>query len=879
VKQQVPRVAARILAWSLPEADREAVLGDLSEEFLSRAEELNLRTARQWYWNQVRRSLSANVARRFTESFSRRSPFAGSVQDLRGAVRALRAAPGFSVVALFVLAFGIGSSTLIFSMADAVVLRALPFDEPDRIVVVGSLYNGHPGLETAATFLEWRERQTAFEALTAIADGALIIKTDSQAEEVRLERVTAEFFSVLRVRPPIGQPFTADNEVDGRDGVAMISDALWRSRFGADPNIVGETMKSNMGTKTIVGVMPPDFSYPAGAARPTDVWIPYVVPAKERQRATASRVFTLQLLARLKPGLTVHEAQARIQQITDPVAKQYPKWFGPSGIIGVTPLRELIVGDVRRWMLMLLGAVALVLVLTCVNVAGLTLARASGRAQQLAIRAALGASRFRISRGVLAESLVLSGMGAVGGLVLAWWGMSVLRAAIPGTIPRVSSIALNSRVLWFAVSATVATGLSVGIIPAWQAARTSLFGLLKDGGRSSTAGRRPRRTRVALVVAEVTLAVVLLVGTGLFVSSFLRLMEVDVGFDYHRVLTIAVSAPAEDSAWKARGPAIATDIIDRLKHTAAVESAAAISQGLPLMGLQHRVGVALPPGTSPTTEADAIELRAVSPDYFRALRIPIQRGRAFADSDGSDAPLVTILSEEASEKYFDHADPLGATITIEGRDRTVVGIARGVRQGGPETDAQPLAYEPLVQSPTVRTVDFVIRTHGDPLAVLTQVKPVVWSVDPELAIRSATTLDTLFNRLTAVRQFNMLLVSLFGLVGVAVAAAGIYGVVACDVAERSNEIAVRMALGAGRTRVVTDVLKGVAAYIALGLTAGLVGAAALATLIKAFLFDVQPHDVGVYGLVALILASTGLLAAWLPARRAATVDSLISIKN
>jgi hypothetical protein len=325
VKHQVPPVAARILAWSLPEADREAVLGDLSKEFLSRADELNLGSARQWYWSQVRRSLSANIRRRLTESFSRPSLFGGSMRDVRDGLRTLRAAPGFTVVALIVLAFGIGASTLIFSMVDAVVLRPLPFDEPDRIVSVGSLYNGHPGLETAATFLEWRERQTAFESLTAIDDGALIVNADTQAEEVRLERVTAEFFSVLRVRPRIGEPFTADTEVDGHDRVAIISDGLWRSRFGADPNIVGKTMKSNIGTRTIVGVMPPDFDYPVGAVRPTHVWIPYVVPAKERQRATANRVFTLQLLARLKPGLAVQQAQARIQQITDPVAKQYPK--------------------------------------------------------------------------------------------------------------------------------------------------------------------------------------------------------------------------------------------------------------------------------------------------------------------------------------------------------------------------------------------------------------------------------------------------------------------------------------------------------------------------------------------------------------------------
>lgn len=804
-------------------------------------------------------------------------------QDLRYAARTLRKSRGFTAVALLVLAIGIGASTTIFSVVDAVVLRALPFDDSDRIVVVGSLWNGRPGLETAPTFLDWRLRQDVFESFAAIADGTLILNATTAAEELRVERVTAEFFPLLRVRPRIGKAFTVDNEAEGSDRVAIVSDGLWHRHFGADPNIVGKAMTSEDGTRVIVGVMPPDFSYPVGALRSTDVWVPYVVPARDRQRATGNRVFSLQVLGRMRPGLTVAQVQARIQQITAPMVKDYPKWFGATGIIGVTPLRELILGNgrVRTWMLMLLGAVGFLLLLASVNVANLTLARASAREQQLGVRAALGASRARLGQVLLVESLLLSTLGATCGLVLAWWGITVLRAAIPASVPRVSSIALDSRVLCFAVLASALAGVSVAMIPAWQASRASLSAVLKEGGRSSTAGRVPRLTRSALVVAEVTLAVILLVGAGLFVSSFVRLMRVDVGFDYHKVLTVPVYPRAGDPRWKVAGPLLIGDIVSRVKQVSGVDSVASISDGLPLLGLRHRVSVNVASDATLAADADPIELRAISPDYLSVLRMPLERGRMFTDADRRETPLVTILSREAAWKYFGHADAVGATIRIEGRDRTVVGIVRGVRFGGPETDGLPVAYEPVqqVQSQALGGGDLVIRTQADPLSILPDVKSAIWSVAPELPIRDATTLTTIFERLTEERRFNMLVLSIFGLVGIVIAAVGIYGVMAFTVAERTQEIAVRMALGARPSQIVGQVLTRAIAYLMLGITLGLVGAAGLATLIKTFLFEVRPYDVEVYALAALTLVSAGLVAAWLPARRAANLGPLISLRR
>ena len=491
---------------------------------------------------------------------------------------------------------------------------------------------------------------------------------------------------------------------------------------------------------------------------------------------------------------------------------------------------------------MLLRAVGFLLLLACVNVANLTLARASAREQQLGVCAALGASRARLGQVLLIESLLLSTLGATCGLVLAWWGISVLRAAIPASVPRVSSIALDLRVLCFAVPTSVLTGISVAMVPAWQASRASLSAVLKEGGRSSTAGRVPRLMRSGLVVAEVTLAVILLVGAGLFVSSFVRLMRVDVGFDYHNVLTVPVYPRADDPRWQVPALLLISDIVSRVKQVSGVDSVASISGGLPLLGLRHTVSVNVLSDATLGGDADPIELRAISPDYMSVLRMSLERGRMFTDADRREVPLVTILSHEAASKYFGHADPVGATIRIEGRDRTIVGIVRGVRFGGPETDGLQVAYElQQEQSQAVRGGDLVIRTQADPHSILPEVKSAIWSLAPQLPIRDATTLSTIFERLTEERRFNMLVLSIFGLVGIVIAAVGIYGVMAFNVAERTQEIAVRMALGARPSQIVGQVLTRAIAIL-FSVLRWVCWRGRVGTLIKTFLFEVHPYD-------------------------------------
>ena len=467
--------------------------------------------------------------------------------DLKAAIRSLRSAPTFTAVALIVLVLGIGASTAIFSVVDAVVLRGLPFDEHDRLVAVGERRPAGPNpdpardplqLGTAApqNWLDWAARQQVFESFAAIANEAITLQDPGgEPEDLRLQRVTAGFFDVLRVRPAVGRAFTADNEIDGRDRVVVISDALWRRRFGGDAAIAGRTVPLNGERYEVLGVMPPGVTYPVGAPRPTDLWIPYVVPASERIRVGNSYRLYLQAIGRLKPGVSVDQAQAQMTQLAAALEKAHPEW-NKGNLAGVRPLRDHLVGaQTRSWMLMLLGAVGIVLVIACANVANLLLARASARGREIAVRAALGASRWRLVRQLMIESLVLSITGTLLSVVLAWWAVELMKNAMPDGVPRVAAIALNLRVLAAAAGASIVTGVLFGIVPALQTSRPDLTKALKDDSRGSVGAGR-RRFRGALVVAEVALAVVLLVGAGLFIGSFVTIMRIDPGFDPTHVL-------------------------------------------------------------------------------------------------------------------------------------------------------------------------------------------------------------------------------------------------------------------------------------------------------------------------------------------------------
>jgi putative ABC transport system permease protein len=813
-------------------------------------------------------------------------------EDLRAAYRSLRSSPTFTAVALGVLALGIGASTAIFSVVDAVVLRGLPFDEHDRLVAVGerrplppSVDPGRDPLQLSSiapqNYLDWVAQQQVFESMAAIAGGAVTLREPgAEPEDIRAQRVTGGFFDVLRVRPALGQPFSAANEVDGAHKVAVLSDALWRRRFGGDPSIVRRTIPLEGGRYEVLGVMPPDFAYPVGSVRPTEIWLPYVVPPDERTRNPHSFSFYLQSIARLKPAVSIEQAQAQMDQIAAALEQAHPVW-NKDKKAGVRPLHDHLVGArTRSWMLMLLGAVGIVLLIACANVANLLLARASAREREVGIRAALGAGRWRLVRQLLVESLVLSVVGSAIAVVLAWWGVQLLRTSMPPGVPRVAEIALDLRVLGAAAVVSILTGVLFGIVPALQLSRPDLANALKEGSRGAGTGLGRHRLRSALVVAEVALAVVLLVGAALFIGSFTALMRIDPGFDPEHVLTAAIYPrfqPGRIPEDVTTAPAF-TQIVERVAAIPGVVHAAVISGGMPLGGSMSTTTMAVP-GSKKIDENDkeGISIRRVTPDYHKALKIPLRRGRYFERDDRQGRPDVLIINESAAKEYFPGEDPVGRVATINDKPRTIVGVVGDVYQSSLETEPRAEAYVPVEQL-RVLGGELLVRTSGDPYAVLAPVKAVVFGVLPDVPLRSIETMDELIARRVAQRKFNMLLLGLFGLLGLVISAAGIYGVMAYVVSQRTREIGVRIALGATRGRVVGMVLSNALLLVMLGLVIGGAAAWYLSAAARTFLFRLEASDPRAFAAAILVLLAAALLASAIPARRAASVDPMVALR-
>jgi putative ABC transport system permease protein len=587
-------------------------------------------------------------------------------------------------------------------------------------------------------------------------------------------------------------------------------------------------------------------------------------------------------MGRLKDCVSFQQATEQMWRLSEQLDRKDPKWT-PGRRAYVLTLHDHLVGKVRGWMLMLLGAVVLVLLIACANVANLMLVRATGRTREMGIRAALGASPWRIVRGLIVEGLMLSTTGALLGVLLAWAGIAVLRAWLPAGLPRVASIGIDYRVLLAAIAAAGVTGLLFSVAPALQSARPDLTGSLKEGGRSATAGGRAQRLRSILVVAEVALAVMLLVGAGLFINSFVRLMRIDPGFDYQNVLALNVGLrmmPGEKFAdYAVRGAPYIRQVVETVGRLPGVEMVGTVSGGLPLTGSWSRNRITLPGRGELSGDDDSIDRRSVSTNYLQLLRIPLIKGRYLSDDDRAGGALVAVINQAAAQHYWPGQDALGQRFTINKKERTVVGIVGNIHHLGPEIAPRQECYLPAVQDESFGGT-LVIRTSGDPLAVLPSVKSAIWSVNPEQRLTGDTvTLERYMDRLIAQRRFNMAVLALFGMLGLVIAAVGIYGVMAYAVAQRTNEIGVRMALGATRANVISMVLRRACTLMLAGLAVGAVGAWYLSSGVKSFLFQVQPNDVGIFAAALAVLASAGLLASALPARRAAAVDPLVALRS
>jgi putative ABC transport system permease protein len=810
------------------------------------------------------------------------------VQDIRYGARSLRQAPTFTAVALIVLALAIGAATAIFSVVDAVLLRGLPYDEHDRIAAVLGIDTRHEttfgdGASTLQTYLDWRRLQQSFDGVAMVGRTSLSLTgADGEPEVVPAQQVTWEFFSVLRAKPLLGRLFDERDELPSQAKVAVLSHGMWLRRFGGDPAVVGKTFRVNRDAWQIVGVMPSGFSYPPAADRPTELYVPQPVRDEDRVRG-GSHNYNGIVIGRLKPGVGYVGASDQMNGLAAGLDRQYPKWE-PGWRVRLQPLHERLVGTNRRWMTLLLGSVILVLLIACANVANLMLARASRRAREIGIRIALGAGRRRVVRALLVESMLLAVVAGLFGIGLAYGGVHVLRAWLPEGVPRVAEVGVDLRVLTAAVGMSLLTGLLFGLAPAIHASRRGMTHGLKDGGRGATpaAGAWLRN---GLVVTEVSVAVVLLVGAGLFVGSFAQLMRIEPGFDYRNTLTLGTVLrrnPGTDrngDDYRKRGAAHVSAVVDAVRGVPGVISVAAVSGGTPLTGNWSRVRVTLPGKAERSSDEDSLDYRRVTTEYFSLLQLPLLRGRLFSPDDRADGVKVVVINESAARKYWPGRDPLGEQVSIQGWTRLVIGVVADVRHYGPEQPPRQGAFVPWVQEPSTGA-ELLIRTATNPMALAPAIRSAAWAVNHDQSLSpEMLTLDDHMNRLVAPRRFNMSLIGLLGVLGLVIAGVGIFGVVAYVVSQRTNEFGVRLALGATPRRIVAMVLRSAAVLIGSGLAIGSVAAWKLAALAETFLFLVRPSDLRIFGVAIGVLAVTGVAAAIIPARRAAAVDPLTSLRT
>lgn len=796
-------------------------------------------------------------------------------QDLRFGLRMMRKNPGFSFVAVLTLALGIGANSTIFSFFNGILLRPLPYQEPERIVLLDEIAMKRGGGSLGVSFtnyLDWRAQNQVFSEVGGYHSITFTLTGAGDAEELPGAMASAGLFTLLGVAPLLGRTFTPEEDQRGRSNVVMLGYGVWQRRFGGDPQIIGRTVTLVGGAWEIVGVMPPGFKFPAGA----EFWIPLTLNTKGWPRT----MHGMGALARLKPGVTLAQAQSEMNNIAGRLAEQYPD--SNEGIDArVTRLRDHLAGDYRRGLWVLLGVVGFVLLIACANVANLLLARATARRREMAVRAALGAGRWRIARQVLCESLLLGALGGAAGMLLAWLGLDLLLAVIPVELPYWMKFSLDGRVLAFTLASALLTSLIFGAAPAWQAARIDVHEAMKDGGRGGTGGSR-QRLRHLLVVAQVALALILLVGAGLMMRSFLRLQQVGLGFNPDHVLTLRVTVPGGN--YRGSSAPFFHELIERVSRLPGVTNAGAIV-ALPLTGIDNTWGIGLvTESQSQLTlqQAPRISLGIITPQYFRAMEIPLLTGRAFDDMDRQATPKVAIIDERLARTHWPSVSPLGRRIRIgQADDRadwyTIIGVAGAVQHDQPYVATRPTVYVPNLQKP-VGHQTLVVRSSLPPEALLAAIKSVVKEMDAKLPVTHiAPMLDVVAKSIWQPRLYAVLF-AVFAVVALLLAAVGIYGVLAYAVAARTNEIGIRMALGA-QPRDVLRLVIGQGMLLALsGIGLGLLGASLLTRLLNTLLFSVSATDPLTFAGVAVLLTLVVLLACWIPAQRATKTDPLIALR-
>jgi predicted permease len=806
----------------------------------------------------------------------------GLLQDVRYALRQLRSHPGFTAVAALTLALGIGANTTIFSVMNATMLKKLPFPDSDRLALVWQTLGKGPdnqNIVSAPNYWDFESQNHVFEAM-ALFDSAgrgynlSANGSNREPEQVSGLRVSASFFPVLGVQPFLGRSFLSEEEIRGKDHEVILSYGLWKRRYGADPALVGKTIQVDGDDFTVVGVMPREFHW-AFESGQRQLWVPVGYTEGDKIRGAGSFI----AFARLKPGVTVAQAAADLEGIGTRLAQQYPSLGDMSAT--VTSLAEFGLDDLRRIVWALLAAVGFVLLIGCVNIANLLLARGATRQKEFALRQALGAAGSRIARQLLTESLLLALLGGAGGLVLAVWGVSLLPALIPAealNIPlrQLDAIAVDGRVLGFTLLVSCLTGIVFGLVPAVSAFGGQVSEPLKESGRGSTAGASSR-LRHALVASEVALALVVLSGAGLMIESMSRLLGVDPGFNPTNVLTMEMSLPQEDLYNGPPGHArFCQGLEERVGTISGVIAVGAVGH-LPMQGDAGRSFAVEGQPDPGRGHRPGASYSVACPDYFKALGVPLLAGRKFTHQDTVGAPGVIIVNQSMAQKFWPKDDPVGKRIREDSGWFTVVGVVGNVRHWGLDNENQPQFFRPYTQA-AWPVMHVVVRTAAAPMSYAPAIKKALSELEPDRPVSGIETIENIVRDSLGSRRFPTLLLSAFALLALALAAVGILGVVSYSVAQRTHEIGIRMALGARAADVLKLVLRGTMTWVAVGIGAGIAGSLGLTRLLGTLLYGVKPSNPMVLGAVALLLTGLGLLASYIPARRAAKVDPMVALR-